>query len=257
LSLAEVDAIAAGAEKYGKVVAEAFMYRTHPQTLKAQELVASGKLGKIRMVRGSYTYLGTDPDNYRWKPEMGGGCLWDVGCYPLSYTRALLGTEPQGVFGFQVTGPTCVDEFFAGQLHFPNDIYAEFDCSVKIPYHVFMEIVGEEATLIIPRPFSPGAKEKLFLARGGKTEVIAVKGTEPYVGEVEDMVNAILLGQPPILLPSWRCSSQRRRENWSPLNHNSCSLFVTGMRVLVCAFWRALIFQPYIAPSELEQLFGP
>jgi xylose dehydrogenase (NAD/NADP) len=197
LSLAEVDAIAAGAEKYGKVVAEAFMYRTHPQTLKAQELVASGKLGKIRMVRGSYTYLGTDPDNYRWKPEMGGGCLWDVGCYPLSYTRALLGTEPQGVFGFQVTGPTCVDEFFAGQLHFPNDIYAEFDCSVKIPYHVFMEIVGEEATLIIPRPFSPGAKEKLFLARGGKTEVIAVKGTEPYVGEVEDMVNAILLGQPP------------------------------------------------------------
>ena len=124
---------------------------------------------------------------------MGGGGLWDVGCYPLSYTRALLGTEPQGVFGFQVTGPTGVDEFFAGQLHFPDDIYAEFDCSVKIPYHVFMEIVGEEATLIIPKPFSPGVKEKLFLARDGKTEVIAVKGTETYSGEVEDMADAVLL----------------------------------------------------------------
>jgi xylose dehydrogenase (NAD/NADP) len=65
LSLAEVDVISAAAQKYGEVVAEAFMYRMHPQTLKAQELVASGKLGKVRMVRGSYTYLGTDPGNYR------------------------------------------------------------------------------------------------------------------------------------------------------------------------------------------------
>ena len=122
LSLAEVDAISAAADKYGKVVAEAFMYRTHPQTLEVQELVAGGKLGKIRMVRGSYTYPGPDPDNYRWKPEMGGGGLWDVGCYPLSYTRTVLGVEPQRVLGFQATGPTGVDEFFAGQLQFPNDI---------------------------------------------------------------------------------------------------------------------------------------
>jgi xylose dehydrogenase (NAD/NADP) len=128
---------------------------------------------------------------------MGGGSLWDVGCYPLSYTRALLGMEPLEVFGFQVIGPTGVDEFFAAQLHFPDDIFAEVDCSVKIPYHVFMEIVGDEATLIIPKPFSPGVKEILFLVRGGKTETIAVKGTESYTCEVEDMADAILLGLPP------------------------------------------------------------
>ena len=196
LSLAEVDAISAAADKYGKVVAEAFMYRTHPQTLKVQELVAGGKLGKIRMVRGSYTYPGPDPDNYRWKPEMGGGGLWDVGCYPLSYTRTVLGVEPQRVLGFQATAPTGVDEFFAGQLQFPNDIYAQFDCSIRLPHHVFMEIVGDEATMIIPEPYNPGIKEKLFLVRDGKTELIAVKGTETYSGEVEDMANAVLLGQP-------------------------------------------------------------
>jgi predicted dehydrogenase len=197
LSLAEVDAISAAAKKYGKVVAEAFMYRTHPQTFKAQELVASGRLGRVRMIRGSYTYPGTDPDNYRWKPEMGGGGLWDVGCYPLSYTRALLGVEPLEVFGFQVTGPTGVDEFFAAQLHFPNDILAQFDCSVKVPYHVLIEIVGDEATLIIPKPFNPGVKETLYLTRDGKVETIAVKGTEAYISEVEDMADAILLGKRP------------------------------------------------------------
>ncbi len=197
LSLAEVDAMSAAAEKYGKVVAEAFMYRSHPQTLKAREIVAGGKLGKVKMVRGSFTFEMTNPDDYRWKPEMGGGCLWDVGCYPLSYTRALLGAEPLEVFGWQVTGPTGVDEMFAAQLRFPEDVYAQFDCSVKIPYHVFMEIVGDEATLIIPKPFNPGVKESLYLTRGGKVETIAVKGTGSYIGEVEDMADAILLGKPP------------------------------------------------------------
>ncbi len=197
LTLAEVDAMSAAAEKYGKVVAEAFMYRSHEQTLKAREMVADGKLGKVRMVRGSFTFVMTNPDDYRWKPEMGGGGLWDVGCYPLSYTRFVLGAEPLEVFGSQVTGPTGVDEVFAAQLRFPDDVYAQFDCSIKIPFHVFMEIVGDEATLIIPKPFNPGVKETLYLTRGGKVETIAVKGTGPYISEVEDMADAILLGKPP------------------------------------------------------------
>jgi xylose dehydrogenase (NAD/NADP) len=197
LRLTEVDEMSAAAEKFGKVIAEAFMYRSHPQTLKAREIVTSGKLGKIKLVRGSYTYPGTDPDNYRWKPEMGGGGLWDVGCYPLSYTRFILDSEPLEVFGWQVTGLTGVDEVFTAQMRFPENAYAQFDCSVKIPYHVFMEIVGDEATLIIPKPFNPGVKETLYLTKDGKTETIAVKGTEAYIGEVEDMADAILLGKPP------------------------------------------------------------
>jgi len=197
LSLAEVDAMSAAAERSGKVIAEAFMYRSHPQTLKTREIVADGRLGKIKMVRGSFTFMMTNPDDYRWKPEMGGGSLWDVGCYPLSYTRFLLGAEPLEVFGWQVTSPTGVDELFTAQLRFPQNVYAQFDCSIKIPYHVFMEIVGDEATLIIPRPFNPGPKEKLYLTKDGKTETIAVKGTESYLAEVEDMADAILLNKPP------------------------------------------------------------
>ena len=197
LSLDEVDAMAAAAERHSRVVAEALMYRTHPQTLKVKQLVDSGKLGKVKVVRGSFTYDETPSDSYRRNPEMGGGGLWDVGSYPLSYMRMILAMEPLEVFGWQVMGPTGVDEMFAAQLRFPGDVYTQFDCSVKIPYHVFMEIVGDGGTLIIPEPFNPGTKEKLYLACNGKTEVISVKGPDTYFGEVEDLADAILLGKPP------------------------------------------------------------
>jgi xylose dehydrogenase (NAD/NADP) len=199
LSLVEVDAIIAAADQHGKTVSEAFMYRTHPQTLKVQEIVSSGKLGLVRMVRGTFTYSMTDPEDYRWKPEMGGGGLWDVGCYPLSYTRSLLRMEPMEVFGWQKTGPTGVDEQFVAQLRFPGDVFAQFDCSTRIPQHVFMEIVGEQATLIIPNPFTPDLKEKLYLTRDGKVVIIAVNGIGCYVGEVEDMADAVLLGKSPLV----------------------------------------------------------
>jgi xylose dehydrogenase (NAD/NADP) len=197
LSLDEVDAMAAAAEKHGKVVAEAFMYRTHPQTLKVKEIVDSGSLGRIKAVHGSFSFMMTNADDYRWKPEMGGGGLWDIGCYPLSYTRSVLGAEPLEVFGWQVTGPTGVDEVFAAQLRFPGDVLAQFDCSIKVPFHVFMEIVGDEATLSIPHPFNPGASETVYLIRDGVTKTVPVKGPDTYLGEVEDMADAVLLGKPP------------------------------------------------------------
>ena len=197
LSVEEVEAISTAVEKHGKVVAEAFMYRSHAQSLKVKEIVESGRLGMVKLMHGSFTFLMTNPDDYRWNPEMGGGGLWDVGCYPLSFMRMILAAEPLEVFGEQLLGPTGVDEVFAAQMRFPGDVYAQFDCSIKVPYHVFMEIIGDKGTLIIPKPFNPGAKETLFLIKEDKTETIPVKGTEPYASEVEDMADAIMLGQPP------------------------------------------------------------
>jgi predicted dehydrogenase len=61
----DVDAIAAAARETGKVVAEAFMYRHHPQTLKVKELIDGGAIGEVRLVRGSFTFTLTDPTNVR------------------------------------------------------------------------------------------------------------------------------------------------------------------------------------------------
>ena len=196
LSVDEVDAIRSAAHKHGRIVAEAFMYRHHPQTLKVQEIVKSGSLGALKLIRGSFSYILSREEDIRLlDPAMGGGSIWDVGCYPIGYTRAVVGEEPLEVFGWQVTGETGIDLTFIGQMRFSGDVHAQFDSSFDIPYHVFMEIVGSEGTLNVPHPFKPGVNEKIYLTRGEKTETITVKGQELYIGEVEDMADAILLGK--------------------------------------------------------------
>lgn len=196
LTVAEVDAIHAAAHKHGRVVAEAFMYRHHPQTLKVQELVKSGSIGSLKLIRGSFSFILSREEDIRLlDPAMGGGSIWDVGCYPISYARTVVGENPLEVFGWQVTGKTGIDETFVGQLRFAGDVHAQFDSSFVIPDHSFMEIVGSEGTLSIPTPFKPGVNERIFLTRDEKTETIKVKGQELYLGEVEDMADAILLGK--------------------------------------------------------------
>ena len=195
LSVDEVDAIKAAAKKHGRVVAEAFMYRHHPQTLKVQELVKNGSLGTLKLVRGSFSFLLSREGDVRLNPGWGGGSIWDVGCYPISFARTVVGEGPLEVFGWQVTGPTGIDETFVGQMRFREDILAQFDSSFVIPFHAFMEIVGSEGTLNIPHPFKPGVNEKVYLTRGDKIETITIKGQELYLGEVEDMADAVLLGK--------------------------------------------------------------
>ena len=197
LTVHEVDAIKSAAHKHGRVVAEAFMYRHHPQTLKVQELVKSGSLGTLKLIRGSFTFVISQNGDVRLNPEWGGGSIWDVGCYPISYARTVVGEEPLEVFGWQVTGPTGIDDTFVGQMKFKDDVLAQFDSSFVIPFHSFMEIVGSEGTLNIPHPFKPGVNEKVYLTRGEKIETVTVKGQELYLGEVEDMADAILLGKDP------------------------------------------------------------
>jgi predicted dehydrogenase len=197
LSVDEVDAIKYAAHKHGRVVAEALMYRHHPQTLKVQEVVKNGSLGALKMIRGSFNFMLTREGDVRLNPDWGGGSIWDVGSYPISFTRMVVGAEPVEVFGWQVEGPTGIDESFIGQMRFDGDIHAQFDSSFVIPFHAFMEIVGSDGTLSVPRPFKPGVNEKIYLTRGEKTETILVKEQELYLGEVEDMADAILLGREP------------------------------------------------------------
>ncbi len=196
LTLAEVDEMAAAAKETGKVLAEAFMYRHHAQTLKVKEIVDSGALGKLQLIKGAFTFTLNREGNYRFVKEMGGGSIWDVGCYPISYARMIVGEEPVEVFGWQVEGRGGSDNSFIGQMRFASGVHAQFDSGFKSPSRSYMEIVGSDAVLKIPDPFKPGKKNELFLTRGDKEEKINTPGTELYLGEVEDVCDSILLNKP-------------------------------------------------------------
>lgn len=197
LTAQHVDAIAQAAGQAGVVVAEAFMYRHHPQTLKVHELIAEGAIGRLHLVRGGFTFNLARPDDIRLKPELGGGSIWDVGCYPISYARAVIAAEPIEVFGWQVTGPSGVDLAFVGQMRFADDVLAQFDSGFRSALRMVMEFVGDQGRITLTNAFKPDAAAQLYLRRGDAMEILHFPDQELYLGEVEDMADAILLGKKP------------------------------------------------------------
>ncbi len=198
LTVEDVDRISEAARASGVVVAEAFMYRHHPQTLRVREIAASGELGRLRHVHGSFTFNIDRESDVRLNPAQGGGSLWDVGCYPVSFTRFVLGEEPVEVFGWSVTEGAGVDTTFSGQLRFPSGALASFDCGFRAPFRTRMEVVGDKGVLVVPRPFKPGSEERVLLSSGThEPKEIVVPGADLYRGEVEDLADAVLLKRQP------------------------------------------------------------
>jgi predicted dehydrogenase len=198
-STKEVDVIQETASKTGKVITEAFMYRHHPQTSKVKELVDTGVIGKLQLIRGTFFYINKRPLDTRFVPELGGGSLWDVGCYPISFARYIAGAEPVEVYGHQIIGPSGVDLLFAGQMLFPAGIIAQIECSFITPFKTYIEITGSEGRISIPLPYKPGKRTKILLEQEGQAQTIHIHGQELYLGEVEDLEEAILLGKPPLI----------------------------------------------------------
>jgi D-xylose 1-dehydrogenase (NADP+, D-xylono-1,5-lactone-forming) len=198
LSMAEVDDIRDAAARTGRVVAEGFMYRHHAQTRLVYKMVVDGLLGTIKLVRGCFSYNYTRKGSFHFDPELGGGSLWDIGCYPVSYSRYVLGEEPQEVFGWQVTSSTGVDEIYCGQMRFPGGGLVQFDCGFRMARRSFIEIVGDQAALTVQSPYKPGSAEVLLLtSRDDKVQELAVTGQDPYIGEIQDMEDAVLLAKEP------------------------------------------------------------
>ncbi len=177
-------------------ICEAFMYRHHPQTLLVKELISQAEIGEIQFMRGTFSFTLNRPADPRLDPTLGGGSLWDVGCYPISFARFLAGEEPSEAYGQQLLGPTGIDLFFAGQLTFPGSIITQVDCSFASPYRQYFEITGETGRIKIPEPFKPGKHSSIHIENEAGSREIPVKGMDLYQGELEDMENAILNAAP-------------------------------------------------------------
>jgi xylose dehydrogenase (NAD/NADP) len=161
-----------------------------------KELVADGAIGALRFVRGSFSFPLTSSNDFRLDPAMGGGCLWDVGCYPLSFTRFVLGKEPLEVSGAWTLGPTGIDETFAGQLWFADGVLAQIDAGFRSALRAEVELVGAEGTIRVRSPWRPLEGEPILLTRGDETTPMVVEGPDRYRLEIEDLADAVIDGRP-------------------------------------------------------------
>jgi predicted dehydrogenase len=187
---ADVEAAFDAADRAGRRLMEAFMWRYHPQTEALARL--AGEIGPLRVVRTAFGFMipAADSGNVRLQGDLDGGALMDVGCYCLSGLRLLLG-EPAAVAGQQVTGGNGVDVRFAGALRFEGGALGTFDCGFDVPLRGSIEVVGAEGTLVARDPWH-GVGPALTLARGdGPPEPVTVVAANPYRLELEDLSRAI------------------------------------------------------------------
>jgi predicted dehydrogenase len=199
LSLAEVDRIAAAAAAAHVHVAEAFMYRHHPQTNAVRDLVAGGAIGALRLVRGCFSFTLDRPGDVRFDAAKGGGALWDVGCYPVSYARTIIGAEPEAAQATAVMGPTHVDMSVAAILRFPGNVVALADASFVAPFRTEIEVVGSTGTIRVSRPFKPGPRETVLVVRGDDVLEHVVEASPLYVSQFEDFGRAARGSEPPVV----------------------------------------------------------
>ena len=195
LTVSECNQIISAAESAGVVAMEALLYLHHPLLQKARTMVQDGAVGRVDFVRGSFSFVLDRPADVRWKSELGGGSLRDVGIYPVSFIRWIAG-EPESVFGWQVLGESGVDVTFAGLLHLAGGALGCFDCSFRQQFRAQVEVVGAEGSLVVERPFLLGNQSRIVLQRGFDEEQIQVAGADAYRCEVEALTAAALDGAP-------------------------------------------------------------
>ncbi|HVT89528.1 MAG TPA: Gfo/Idh/MocA family oxidoreductase [Tepidisphaeraceae bacterium] len=144
------------AKSAGKLLVEAFMYRSHPQTQAVLKAIRSGRIGEIRAIKTSFCYRTTKlVDNIRFRADLAGGSMMDVGCYCLDFARLVTGEEPRSVLATGRLHSSGVDECAAGTLHFPSGVLATFVCGMTLQADNSAYVCGAEGYVHIPIPWKP------------------------------------------------------------------------------------------------------
>jgi D-xylose 1-dehydrogenase (NADP+, D-xylono-1,5-lactone-forming) len=177
------------AERAGRLLSEAFMWRHSPQTARLRSLIDEGAVGEVRLIRAVFSYSLYDEDNIRLRTDVEGGALMDVGCYCVSGSRLAAGAEPVSAYGSARYGPTGTDWVFTGVLRFPGDVLATFDCGTALPNRDELEVIGSEGSLFLDDPWHANTPV-IELRRDGKVERLEVERANSYQLELENLGDA-------------------------------------------------------------------
>jgi len=194
----EVDRAFDVAEREGRVLEEAFMWRHHPQVARTRELIAAGDIGDLRVIRAAFAFVAADPNDIRLQADLDGGGLMDVGCYCVSGCRTLASAEPVRGYAEYIPGGIGVDVALAATLRFPGDVVAHFDCGVSYLGGDQLEAVGSEGSVFLDDPWH-GREAVIELRRNGLVERIETGPANSYALELADFEAAVRGEDPPLL----------------------------------------------------------
>lgn len=227
MSHAEAVNMIEAARKNDVFLMEAFMYRCHPQTAMLKDLIRSGKIGRVQLIRATFSFSANfDLKSRLFARELGGGGILDVGCYCTSISRLIAGTaagkdfvEPIEINGTGEIGlESGVDEYAVASLKFQGGILAQIACGVRLNLENNVRITGTEGSILIPNPWTIGGDSgfmKIIVFKAGIPEELIVESTKSvYAIEADHVAENISARQAPAM--SWNDSlgNMKTLEAW-------------------------------------------
>ena len=187
------------AERHGKVLVEAFMYRTHPAVKRMIQLVREGAIGEVKLIRTHFTFnREARADDCRYQKDLAGGSLMDVGCYCINLARALTGREPDVAEAITHQHPLGVNDYAAGMLKF-GDILCVFTCGMTVENDRTTYVGGSTGHLEVDTPWF--ADGKITVVQGGelpsRDQIIEPAEQGLYALEADAFAGCVLDGDPP------------------------------------------------------------
>jgi xylose dehydrogenase (NAD/NADP) len=193
---AEAEGLFELAAREGLVLAEAFMYRHHPKTLKVRQLIRDGVIGDVLTIRCSFGFRVADPEHdIRYDAELAGGALRDVGCYCVNFSTFAADAPPEQALGLARLAASGVDERFYGTLAFPSGAVAQFDCGLDMPLTLGATLVGSDGEIRVPMPWYAHLDPlAVYVHRGDTVTEVQTPGENAYLLEIEDLA-AVIRGE--------------------------------------------------------------
>jgi predicted dehydrogenase len=181
----------------GVQLMDGFMWPHHSRTARLRQLLESGTLGGILRVAGTFTFpLNAEGPNIRLQPELGGGSLLDVGCYPVYGIRWVFGAEPVAVYA-RATYEHGVDVAMSGVLWLADGRMASFDCGFEQSLRGWLEVTGREGSLFVPEMWVPGRRANYWIRREGREpEEVEVEGENQIARMIDNFSQAVQTGTP-------------------------------------------------------------
>jgi predicted dehydrogenase len=205
LTAADAERMAGACAEAGVLLMEAFMYRLHPSWVAVRDLIADGRIGELRAVQSWFSYFNDDPTNIRNILEVGGGALFDIGCYNVNLSRMVFGAEPSRVQASVIRDPVMgIDVTASAILDFDGGGVATFTCSTRSEPDQRVHVYGTEGRISIGIPFNipPDLPTEVRLTAGGDppvrpaTEVLRFEPADQYTIQAEAFAAAVLDGAP-------------------------------------------------------------
>ncbi len=170
------------------------MYRHHPQWQLARSLAGEGEIGELRTIQSFFSYFNDDPFNIRNMPDMGGGGLMDIGCYPISLSRFIFDAEPIRVFGMVQYDPDMhIDRLASAIMDFGTG-NSTFTCSTQLASYQRVNLFGTEGRVEIEIPFNapPDQPCRVYRQDDDEVEEILLDVCDQYTIQGDLFARAIL-----------------------------------------------------------------